>query len=220
MFLLLSGIIALAECSTYSAAALFVVNKVRTNPKSVAPFVQKMIDSFKADGVTFTDMHGKEQKSKLGKGHFQKAYDFLMSQPQLYPLFEASCLTKAAEVLADDNARRKLSTGRTEADVPFYSLMDTYCNHTWEPSWAAYSESYGPDNTRNGALEDIIFLIIGDQFPFNNPNRQTIFNTEVQYMGAAKKVVYTQLFVAGNKVKVNLAALKSYRHYRLHHHRN
>jgi hypothetical protein len=81
---------------------------------------------------------------------------------------------------------------------------------------AAYDYSLNYDDSRNGALQDILFFIIGDGYSSSNPNRNAIFSATVQYMGADKKEQFPVLFTAGDKTKAPPASLKSYRR---HHHK-
>jgi hypothetical protein len=81
--------------------------------------------------MIYTDMEGHRHRSRLGKAHFQKAYDFLMSQPALSPVEEASCLNKAAELLATSNDKVLAPSYKTQDGTAYWDLMDRTCNHSW-----------------------------------------------------------------------------------------
>jgi hypothetical protein len=163
--------------------------------------------------MAYTDLNGNRRMSKFGKAHFQKAYDFLMKQPAVNYLVEASCLTRAADTMANS----KVSNSTEQ--VPFSTLMNSICDHNWTSKYAAFDFSPSNEDSRSAAIQDVVFLIIGDKFNWTNPDRMAIYSNVVQYMGASKQDGYTVIMVGGDKNKVSLTSLRTYSR-RCHHRRH
>ena len=149
------------------------INKARSNPKSVIPFLEKLLPLF--DGNILTKPGQIPLETSEGPYAVNEAIKFLKSQPVVSPLILNSALTSAAKVHAEDIGPKGMDdhTG-SDGSTP---LMRIERFGKWENT-VGENIDFG---SKTG-LDSLISFIIDDGVE-GRGHRANVFNSEFKVIG-------------------------------------